>query len=1222
VGGGIGTISAAGLFDAATVGTGSVTATSSLGPADTSGNVIVTHGAAKKMTLDASKTTIASDQKGSATLTATILDNDDNVISDDNTTVVTFSLSDTTYLTLSSTTATAASGVAHVTVTSKAGTVPSPPAHSNASITAGTLTPPAAVTLTIVNFSIQVDAPAATFVDGTGLHLVTSGSTPSTATFSGVGGNNGDYRWALSSVGTIDSTSADTIHYTAPAAISGVTEVDHLTLTSATDPNLTDTIDITIHNPVAVTSPEKAMAIAVGGSGTTVTATGATGVYKFQSSGTTVATVDADTGIVTPVAAGTVVVQARDAVYGDFAVENGYFAQTPQIEVVNPIVINGTPPNDAMESGTTNAFTATGGKVDGQVDWESSAGSISADGVFTAPTVTAGTSGVTITAYDKTYNKAHYSPISTTYHVTVYAAAGISQTPAGYTDGTPATYPLLTPGVTTVLTPADTNRTYDWSITDWTGASVGTAASGTAQYNVDPDVLFAAHGAGVYTVTMKDHTHTGFAAATLNVRVPMRLAATKFAAASKPDEGTYKVPADAGDTYTVTGGPAGGVYQYTALDLNGAESAAGAFFDPSPTDADNLFNFGAGITELMSYRVKVSLDDASTDADVTRLIDAGLGDVLSGIFRVVPTVTYNGTVVEKADGATPVGGVTVVATHDATVTSATATDGIFSIGPFDNTGVTYSFYVFKDGYIDKTVTGSDIQSGPVLLEALATGSGSIDGTITLSGDPAPFASGTVSIKAKTAAGAYVTDGDGKDITVLADPSDGSYSFPVPAAFTGDGPFTLEARMDGYVFDETAGLGILANVALAGTPPAAAGADLTLFPVTTIDITGTPVDSDADGVSDQVQVKITAEAGQVPARFDGTATEVRVLDADGNDLASELDAFGSAGTNTWSFTHNAYENFTITVYADVGEDRDVDAGYKATKEWTYVKSATTPAKTTVTNPTTNGGSADSASGDTHVNLPPGGLTGDVRSSVTFSIVEADPAAAGATKITGSTHVVEVVLTEPSGDPVNNDDLQRIEITLKFDPTVVTTGTLEAGTYVIYQAANMSDMVAGNATAVPVSQIILPIDYANGFVTFWVNHLSVFGIGGGGGSVAAGGGGGGGGCFIATAAYGSLLEPHVKILRDFRDVYLMPNRLGHAFVEAYYRYSPPIAASIARHDVVRAVVRVGLMPLIGFSYVLLHTSPMEKMLILLLMMAMFGAMGWLLIRRRRRPAHVEN
>ena len=40
----------------------------------------------------------------------------------------------------------------------------------------------------------------------------------------------------------------------------------------------------------------------------------------------------------------------------------------------------------------------------------------------------------------------------------------------------------------------------------------------------------------------------------------------------------------------------------------------------------------------------------------------------------------------------------------------------------------------------------------------------------------------------------------------------------------------------------------------------------------------------------------------------------------------------------------------------------------------------------------------------------------------------------------------------------------------------------------------------------------------------------------------GGGGGGGCFIATAAYGSLLEPHVRILCKFRDQYLLTNGPG--------------------------------------------------------------------------------
>ncbi|MCK4821760.1 hypothetical protein KA005_38695, partial [bacterium] len=39
----------------------------------------------------------------------------------------------------------------------------------------------------------------------------------------------------------------------------------------------------------------------------------------------------------------------------------------------------------------------------------------------------------------------------------------------------------------------------------------------------------------------------------------------------------------------------------------------------------------------------------------------------------------------------------------------------------------------------------------------------------------------------------------------------------------------------------------------------------------------------------------------------------------------------------------------------------------------------------------------------------------------------------------------------------------------------------------------------------------------------------------------------GCFIATAAYGSLLHPYVKILRDFKDKYLMSSGVGQALVD---------------------------------------------------------------------------
>jgi hypothetical protein len=95
----------------------------------------------------------------------------------------------------------------------------------------------------------------------------------------------------------------------------------------------------------------------------------------------------------------------------------------------------------------------------------------------------------------------------------------------------------------------------------------------------------------------------------------------------------------------------------------------------------------------------------------------------------------------------------------------------------------------------------------------------------------------------------------------------------------------------------------------------------------------------------------------------------------------------------------------------------------------------------------------------------------------------------------------------------------------------------------------------------------------------------------------------GCFIATAAFGSKFEKHVQLLRRFRDLYLMPNSIGRAFVKAYYKYSPPMADFIAKHDVLRIMVRWSLAPLIAISWMLLHFG---VALTLLLMGLMFSTM----------------
>ena len=105
---------------------------------------------------------------------------------------------------------------------------------------------------------------------------------------------------------------------------------------------------------------------------------------------------------------------------------------------------------------------------------------------------------------------------------------------------------------------------------------------------------------------------------------------------------------------------------------------------------------------------------------------------------------------------------------------------------------------------------------------------------------------------------------------------------------------------------------------------------------------------------------------------------------------------------------------------------------------------------------------------------------------------------------------------------------------------------------------------------------------------------------------------GGCFIATEAYGYPIEPYVNVLREFRDRFLLANRVGKILVDFYYTYSPPVADFIANNDGLRAIAHAILLPVVGVSWVALKLGPVSTMALMIFFG--IGLIGFVGFRRK--------
>lgn len=189
------------------------------------------------------------------------------------------------------------------------------------------------------------------------------------------------------------------------------------------------------------------------------------------------------------------------------------------------------------------------------------------------------------------------------------------------------------------------------------------------------------------------------------------------------------------------------------------------------------------------------------------------------------------------------------------------------------------------------------------------------------------------------------------------------------------------------------------------------------------------------------------------------------------------------------------------------------------------------------------------------------------------------------------------------PMDND--QQVPKVIDFGPSGITFNK-PATIKIPYSAADLSAAGISDARRLRIfyynlktlmweKLAVSQVDTTNGVVSAEVGHFSLYGLSDGGdisstayaatsdtsGVTSGGGGGGGGGCFIATACYGSYDHPYVKILRAYRDKYLLTTTWGTVFVHFYYKHSPPIARYIEKREALKTVVRWMLKPVVAIA-----------------------------------------
>ena len=554
-------------------------------------------------------------------------------------------------------------------------------------------------------------------------------------------------------------------------------------------------------------------------------------------------------------------------------------------------------------------------------------------------------------------------------------------------------------------------------------------------FSVDTTMAYA----GIYVIRATDdasEASTSYAIAIHFVIAPETMSITEltYTGASNPQP------------FTVTGSDATS-YTWEILDAASAQDEVATPGDygtwtagPTADDNTNTFN-PADVSALMVFYVRVTVvgDDDLTAGN-------GLNQEVVGPFTVVPLDTFTVSL-EDATGAIDgsalqAGDITVTETLTEQTKNLTAADGTVT---FLLPDVSNTFdYEVDDTRTPPVYASTDASSAlkdvTIVLELL--GEETISGTVE---DALGAALQGANVVAKSA-----------DLEVkyeaMTDAA-GAYTITLPAGVL-PGDLIVVASLEGYASGRKAGQ---------------ATVGFTLTQKTAVSVT-------AEAVNDTVRIDIVA----APAFTDVAEATRTVLDGTG--------ALGAAtlANGTISVVYDALEDFTIQIVANT-------SGALATVDFSYDYTAQAM------------GQIDVDAGGGEVNLQLAGKqpaavavpSGGLKKNAVIVIKQVPKVNTASAATRGSlTYVYDVTGTDDTGADLTDEDVDRVEIRAPIDLSIVQPGDLENGVYFIYYAADLATLEAGGGTAVPVDQI-LSTDYSGdgevGSVLFWIDHLTVIGVG---------------------------------------------------------------------------------------------------------------------------------